>query len=324
MTTTPVLITGFDRPDKIRRLLVALAEVRPSRIYVALDGTAVEEDIRKCEETRKAIESIWWPCSLTINASEVNLGCRRRMSTGIAWLFENEEEAIILEDDCIPHPSFFGYCDELLERYTGNPEVMMICGFAVPSGRQTGRITDYFFAPTFNTVWGWATWRRAWRKYDDSMPGWQELRTTDWLKTRLRGDHSFAASEATMLDRVWRDKVDTWDYVWKYCIYRERGKVVIPTRNMIENIGYGSGATHTHKDKIGLGTTKAQPIRMPLRHPRSTEISWTPVQHQRRWIQHQRRRQLKRQKGRPRYYYEQLKHRIANSGIYMRLKHALT
>src|SRR5262249_50367867 len=157
--------------------------------------------------------------------SDHNQGCKVGVSSAINWAFEQVEEAIILEDDCLPHPSFFPYCLELLERYRDDERIMAITGNNFePSPRPGG--PSYEFS-AFPFIWGWATWRRAWRHYDVDMKGWEELRSTTWLADWL-GHADGATYFGDVFDRVAQGRIDTWDHQWAFACWAQHALAVVP------------------------------------------------------------------------------------------------
>ncbi len=177
----PVAFLIFNRPELTRKVFATIAQAKPSKLLVVADGPRadVPDDREKCSEARAIIGRIDWDCEVLTNYSSANMGCRARISTGLEWVFTNVEEAIILEDDCIPHPTFFRFCKELLTRYRDDQRVMMISGDNFQMGRNRTPYSYYF--SRFFHCWGWATWRRAWRHYDIDMELWPSLRDGSWL-----------------------------------------------------------------------------------------------------------------------------------------------
>jgi hypothetical protein len=185
------------------------------------------------------------------------------VSSGIDWVFEHVDRAIILEDDCLPDPTFFRFCDELLDRYVDNERIAMISGDNFQFGRPVTDDSYYFSYVTH--VWGWATWRRSWRQYDVGMKRWEQVRETDWLEGYL--DHAgFARQMRHNFDRVWRGEVDTWDAQWTLACWLNDGLTILPAGNLVRNIGFGSGATHT-KAASPLANLPVEPMSFPLKHP---------------------------------------------------------
>ena len=165
MKTAPVLLIIFNRPDTTARVFEAIRAARPTELYIAADAPRENrsEDKRLCEEAKKITEKIDWPCEVHRLYQEKNLGCKRGPIASITWFFENVEAGIILEDDCVPHPSFFAFCSELLEKYADDKRIMHVSGNNFQFGKMRGD-ASYFFSE-YTLSWGWATWRRAWQRF---------------------------------------------------------------------------------------------------------------------------------------------------------------
>lgn len=167
--STPIALIIFNRPDLTIRVFSKIARAKPKTLFVIADGPRSDHpgDIKKCAEARSIIESVDWDCTVHKNYSDINLGCGRRLASGISWVFEKVEEAIILEDDCLPHPTFFRFCKELLERYRDDERIMQING---QNFQHKSMRTSYSYLFSYsNNCWGWATWRRAWQHFDMEM-----------------------------------------------------------------------------------------------------------------------------------------------------------
>lgn len=263
---TPIALILFNRPDTTRRVFAEIARARPKKLFVIADGPRADHpaDAEKCAAARAIVNDIDWPCEVLTNYSETNLGCKTRPATGISWLFRHVEEAIIFEDDCLPHPTFFPYCAELLERYRDDERVMMISGDNFQGGR---RRTDYsYYFSRYAHTWGWATWRRAWRHFDVEIKLWPVLRETDWLLDIL-GDAEAVSYWQAIFDSVSEGRITkAWDYQWLFACWAQSGLAVTPEVNLVSNIGFGEGATHTVADTGVINLPLAE-MKFPLRHP---------------------------------------------------------
>jgi hypothetical protein len=158
---TPIAFFIFNRPDTTARVFEAIRQAQPSKLLVVADGPRSTRpgEAEKCAATRAIIDQVDWECEVLTNYSDVNLGCRHRVSSGLDWVFEQVEEAIILEDDCLPHPTFFRFCEELLEWYRHDHRIVAISGDNFQNGHQSGEFSYYF--SRYVHIWGWATWRRG-------------------------------------------------------------------------------------------------------------------------------------------------------------------
>ncbi len=264
--SSPVVMIIFNRPDTTARVFAEVERARPSKLLVIADGPRSDrpEEAEKCSATRKIVEQVDWPCEVLTNFADYNMGCRQRVSSGLDWAFTIVEEAIILEDDCVPNATFFGYCAELLERYRNDTRIMMISGQNLQFGRQRGPYS-YFFS-RYCHIWGWATWRRAWRHYDINMKLWPQICEEGWLGLLLERKADVLHWRTTF-EQMYRNPIDTWDVQWMFTCLIQRGLCVVPNVNMISNIGFGPAATHTTNAGSFLDSLHTQPMKFPLAHP---------------------------------------------------------
>ena len=264
--TTPVAFIIFNRPDTTERVFAEIARAHPPKLLVVGDGPRAnrEGEAAKVAATRAIINRVDWPCEVLTNFSESNLGCKVRVSSGLDWVFEQVPEAIILEDDCLPHPTFFRFCQELLERYRDDQRIGMISGDNFQLGHTIN--DDSYYFSNINHIWGWASWRSRWQHdYDVDLKLWPKIRDEgrfyDWFSSKAEQDN-FAES----LENVYQGKIDTWDYQWQFAS-RLNGRIaVMPNVNLISNIGFGAGATHTTGQSEFSNLPIAQ-IEFPLKHP---------------------------------------------------------
>jgi len=241
---TAVLFMVFNRPDTTTQVFEAIRRARPLRLYVAADGPREDragEDIR-VESVRKIATAVDWPCDVKTLFRKDNLGCKQAVSGAITWFFEHEEEGVILEDDCLPHPDFFNFCETMLDFYRDDERVDVISGNNFQNGRKRGAGAYYF--SKYNHCWGWATWRRAWCHYQGELPFWPEWKDSDDWKT-VCPDNVERCYWERIFDQVYAGAIDTWDYQWTACVWKHRGLTATPNVNLVTNIGFGVDATHT-------------------------------------------------------------------------------
>lgn len=262
---TPVAFLIFNRPDTTERVFTEIARARPPKLLVIADGPRSDRpgEAELCAQTRRIIERVDWECEVLTDFSEQNLGCRARVSSGLSWVFEQVEEAIILEDDCLPHPSFFRYCEEMLARYRDDERIGQISGCNFQHHRQPSKYSYYY--SIYNHIWGWASWRRAWQGYDLKMRDWPAMRDEEWLRHLLPSSRAVRLWEETF-QNVYEGKVDTWDYQWTFSCWAQGRLTVLPTVNLISNIGFGEGATHTTQVS-DLANMPTEEMTFPLHHP---------------------------------------------------------
>lgn len=258
----PVLFIVFRRPDLTRTVWDAIRAANPVRVYVACDGPrpgrAGEAD--QVQRVRDLIDRDSAGLDVRRLYQPTNLGCGRGVSTAINWFFEHEPEGIILEDDCLPDPSFFPFCSELLDRYRDDTNVMQVAGFN-PLGEPQAWESDYVFSH-YGWQWGWATWRRAWRHFDLAMASWP-----DFKRAGLHRGTNFWPARVAILDRTFEGGVDTWDYQWAYAMASRSGMSAVPRQSLIQNIGLGEGTHYQGRRGRPTATARAAAIAAPLRHP---------------------------------------------------------
>jgi hypothetical protein len=264
--STPVAFIIFNRPSTTAQVFEAIRQARPRQLLVIADGPRDDhpEDPAKCAAAQAIIEQVDWDCDVVLNYSEINRGCKRRVSTGLDWVFSLVEEAIILEDDCLPHPTFFKFCSELLGSYRNDERIMTIGGCNFQQGRQR-TLYSYYFS-RYVHVWGWASWRRAWQHYSVEMTSWPLLRDTTWLLDILGSDAAATYWRGTF-DKAYAGLIDTWDYQWLFACWAQNGLAVLPEINLVSNIGYGDGATHTRDTGDSIPQLPAVGMEFPLCHP---------------------------------------------------------
>ncbi|GAB3242003.1 hemolytic protein HlpA [Hymenobacter seoulensis] len=267
-----MLLLIFRRPDLTRRVLQAIRQARPTRLYVAADGPRPGHptDARRCAEARAVLEEVDWPCQVITLFQDHNLNCGRGPVTALNWFFTHESEGIILEDDCVPSASFFPFCAELLARYRHDARVMHIGGnnFGSEARRpQTADAPSYHFS-TQRTSWGWATWRRAWALYDYHLTDFHAVAASGALNSAFSGRLEKRYRLGKMAGVLALPQPpDVWDYQWEYTIARHQGLYIVPAVNLVGNIGFGGDSTHTHDPNDTLGCLPAQDLPLPLRHP---------------------------------------------------------
>lgn len=260
--TVPVLVIVFNRPELTRRCLEAVAASSPERVLVAADGPRDEPEAALCARTREVVDDAGFSCPVDRHYADVNLGCGIRVHTAIDWALSRHESVIVLEDDCIAAPTFFGYCRELLAHHRNDERVMHVSGNNFQPRQPTGEHGYYF--SKYTHAWGWATWRRAWRHFDHAMARWPELKASGlverWCTDRYERRYWHA-----VFDRVHRGAPDVWDYQWMFACWANGGLAAIPRVNQVSNVGTGPDATHTREPGpyFGLPTPALGEIRHP-------------------------------------------------------------
>lgn len=260
----PILLITFNRPDSVLKVLDTIRDVKPERIYIAADGPREhkEGEEQVCIETRQAVlNAIDWDCKVQTLFQEKNLGSGLAPSTAISWFFEHEEMGIILEDDCVPVPSFYAFCRELLVFYKDDSRVMHISGFNDQDNIKRGKASYYF--SYFPCGWGWASWRRAWQHHS-----LKPLNVDLEFKRRLIHVPFYSNEKAAevWLKHMFYNLENAWDYQWDYAIWRQNGLCITPNVSLIRNIGFDERATHTHEFMEGYSDVQVGEIREII-HP---------------------------------------------------------
>ncbi|GAB3941780.1 hemolytic protein HlpA [Spirosoma harenae] len=275
MNVAPVLFVIFNRPDTTELVFQQIRKARPTQLFIAADGPRPNrpDDASRCAQARSIVANVDWPCTVKTLFREQNLGCKRAVSSAINWFFQHVEEGIILEDDCLPDPTFFSFCTELLAKYRNDSHVMHIGGVTFQAKRHAAETVSYYFSG-FAPIWGWATWRRAWQKYDvnPSENAKHVSLTAPYFNERLRW----------FLKEIIAGRLDTWDTQWLVAIRRWDGLSIIPRVSLIQNIGFGLGATHTVRAPGWLADMTVGSIDF-LVHPKEvkidTEADWYDATH---------------------------------------------
>lgn len=233
MYTTPILFIVFNRPLETRLVFDQIAKIKPTRLYIASDGPRDSSDIEKCMDVGNIFNAIDWPCDVKKLIQKKNAGCKLAVSSALNWFFEHESEGIILEDDVLPSPSFFSFCEEMLEKYRNNERVGMISGSNLIS--QELRSSEYFFSEIYS-IWGWATWSRVWKSYKVELDDWPDVNKELYL-TKQFGSKKLGKYFKKNFDNIKAGLIDTWDHQWAYnCIFNSK-LCLTPRVNLVTNIG---------------------------------------------------------------------------------------
>lgn len=268
MFATPVALFAFNRPDTTRRVFNAIATSRPAKLLLIADGPRQGRpgEAESCQQVREIMSRVDWPCEVFTNFADTNLGCQERMISGLNWVFSLVDEAIILEDDCLPDTTFFPFCQELLEKYRGDSRIAYISGVNLV-GKYLRTDDSYFFSE-IGGIWGWATWRSEWQRYNRHLDSWPELRNKKML-SEIFEQPKVVAHWTQIFDAMHENRgPNTWDYQWLYTCLANNSLIAVPSVNLITNIGFGSDATHTTEADAKF-MLASEPMRFPLRHPAS-------------------------------------------------------
>ena len=262
----PVALSIFTRPDTTERVFEIIRQAKPPKLLVFADGPRPERpgEAEKCAAARAIIERVDWDCEVLKNYSEINLGPGRRISSGLNWVFDNVEEAVVLENDCLVHPTFFHLCDELLERYRYDTRIASIAAQNLQFGRR--RTEDSYYFSRYTHSWGWATWRRAWHHYDFDMKHWLEIKAGNFLRDILSDTQAVKYWTETF-DAMYAKRLDTWDYPWTFACWIQSGLTIIPNVNLVSNIGFDSEAANFKNKTSKFDDPPIEALEFPLKHP---------------------------------------------------------
>lgn len=263
--STPVLFLTFNRIATTKIVFQKIREQAPAKLYLASDGARANKfgEVETVAEIRAHIlANIDWPCEVHTLFREENLGCKDAVSKAITWFFEHEEMGIILEDDCLPSASFFTFCEELLVKYKNDDRVWHIDG----STFQTPLSTNSYEFSKYCLIWGWATWRRAWKNYDVEMKKFPNFESMGFINSVWDKSEVKKYWLRNMSD-VYNNRINTWDFQWMFALWINHGLTIRPAINMIKNIGFGADATHTHETRTLFESMFNNEINFPLQHP---------------------------------------------------------
>jgi len=262
----PVSFHIFNRPDLTKRVFDQICIYKPEQLFVVADGPRANhpEDAQNCKATRAIIDHVDWKCEVKKNYSDLNMGSYNRNFSGLSWLFDNVDEAIILEDDCLPHSTFFLYCEELLSRYRDDTRISVISGDNFLSRTPDARYS-YSFSRNVLT-WGWASWRRTWKLIDPEMKSWPEFRKTGFHNALQ--DYRMRSYWDRIFQAIYEGKrKPAWDYQLMLTCYMQNMLSIIPNVNLVSNIGFGSLGTNCVNPNAPGANLSTYPIRLPLNHP---------------------------------------------------------
>ena len=264
MLETPVVFMIFRRPELTRRVFERIARAQPRQLFIIADGPRNTAEMEYCQATRTVVEQIDWDCDVRRNYADENMGLRARFASGLNWVFEQVETAIILEDDCIPDASFFEFCETLLNKYSNNPNVMHISGANFGYTRPANVDDSYYFTIHAH-VWGWATWRRAWAHYDLDMKVWENPA----VRRRVLRKHPWWIRHywSNVLSAVHSRKINTWDYQWLFSCLAHDGLCIMPFENLISNEGTTPDSVHVFTSDSPYIGRPLSPVAFPLKHP---------------------------------------------------------
>ena len=263
---TAVLLITYKRLDTTTQVFEAIRKAKPRRLYISSNSGKNDEENESVNKVREFLEqNIDWECKVDKLYRKAHLSAKLSISGAITWFFDNEEQGIILEDDCLPSQSFFWFCEELLVRYKEDMRVWHIGGSSTLQDNILTNEYSYYFSK-FNHIWGWATWASRWGKYDINLSSLDEFTNGKYIEN-ISNDKLLQKFWLSNFRNVCEGRVDTWDYQWYYTTWTNGGGAIIPTTNLISNIGFGEGATHTSDVEHKLANMPAGNVDFDLVHP---------------------------------------------------------
>ncbi len=267
---TPVLFLVFNRLDTTKQVFESIKRAQPPRIYISSDGPRnnVDGENEVVEIVRNYIlENIDWDCEVYTLFRDRNLGCKYAVSEAITWFFKNEEQGIVLEDDCLPIESFFWYCENLLNRYKNDESIYLIS--ADSRGPEAISMKEDYCLCKYPTVWGWASWANVWSKYDSEITDWPNMKSS--LIKSISKHKSTRRFWIDIFNKMYKKQIDTWDFQLSYLLLKNNGKCIVPRVNQVTNIGFGEGATHTFDENSSSANRTAHNFKFPLSHNINTK-----------------------------------------------------
>ena len=208
------------------------------------------------------MKNIDWECEVKTLFRDENIGCKYAVSGAINWFFENEDQGIILEDDCLPSQSFFWYCEELLNKYKYDESVYLVSGDA--RGSESFKMNEDYAFCKYPMIWGWASWARVWKKYDSEIQDWPILKSS--LIDSVSSNKRTQSFWYDIFEKMYHKKIDTWDYQFTYLLLKNKARCIVPRLNLISNIGFGFDATHTIDVNSKSNNRKKYDFRFPINH----------------------------------------------------------
>ena len=271
---TPILLITFNRPNHTEKVLERILESEPAELYVFQDGPRAEikSDFSKCSEVRNVIEKMvakHVDTKLHLRYSEVNLGCGAGPMTAIDWFFSNVDQGIVMEDDCLAHPDFFGYCEQLLLKYKHNKRVGFINSTLYNNKWQCK--TSYGFSH-YMVTGAWAAWKETWEGFDLDLNSFSAKKFF-FRVLSLTGSLPEALWWFKEVRSIQHDKSKKsyWDYQMQILLFNRRLLTIHPAVNLISNIGFDNEGTHTLEND-GNGNLPQFPI-LPLTHPKYIRVN---------------------------------------------------
>jgi len=241
---TPVLFLIYKNSKVTKEVFDEIIKLKPSKLYIAADGPKNSSEDVECRNVRAITDNINWECEVHRRYLDNNLGCKKAVSSAISWFFNNEDRGIILEYDCLPHASFFSFCEDMLEKYNDNESVMHISGSNFQDGLLRGEDDSSYYFSAITGVWGWATWKRSWDCYDPNANDIEDFIDSGRIHKLLTARRTRKYWSKRFLNVKSGVNTSSWAIPWAYSVMKYGGLCINPNQNLVSNIGFNAGATH--------------------------------------------------------------------------------
>ena len=268
----PILLMVYIKPDTTVKIINRLKEIKPKKLYISINIPSSEnkKNIKKNEKVLEILNLINWKCKIKYKKRKKNVDAYTSYRDAIRWFFKNEKEGIVLEDDTLPNKSFFIFCDKMLKKYRNEYRVSQICGSSFQNQKSNFN-TNYFFS-NYNLCWGYATWRRSIKNYDEKMLNWPKLKKNNHL-FKINNNKKFASYWTDIFDEQYKKKFRAWDYIWLYSNWSKNKISIIPKKHLVKNIGFVKDATHTKiKYKDWFNNLETQEMKFKNFHPKLISV----------------------------------------------------
>jgi len=259
----PIMIIAFNRPESTERVFREVRKIKPKDFFLAVDGPRNKEEEKKVQRVRDTINEIDWECNVHTLFSDKNKGCLGGVSSAESWFFDNVGRGIILEDDAVPSPDFFSFCAEMLEKYKNDERIMHITGF---NYKGSCECEDSYYFSRYPYTYGFASWRRAWKKQDLKMSNYETFKKKRFFRSVFPSFLERTYTKKIFDEAYSNDKVGP-DTQWLFALASNNGLTIVPKNNMIEYIGFGPESTHTSSEDAFLGAPVSR-MEFPLKHPK--------------------------------------------------------
>ncbi len=262
---TPILFLTYKRFETSEKVFESIKNAKPKKLYFVSNAPKKNDkvELEKVQKVRSLLNEVNWDCDVVTLFRDEYLDVKESITFSIDWFFEHEEKGIILEDDCVPSQTFYPFCQELLDYYQNDENVYSIGGCCFLEDKNLLNNEYRFSRHTY--IWGWATWKRAWLKYDVKMTNWPEFKKSKNYKSIFK-NFIICSYWTNIFNMVYENQIKTWDYQWVYSIWLNNGISIIPNRNLVSNIGFGIDSNFTHDKKSIESNIKTSDFDLPLKH----------------------------------------------------------